>query len=46
VADVSERLGLPKLPPTEVMLYNRTTEPRTREAARILVAALRAMVTS
>lgn len=44
IVDVGERLGLPKLPPTEVMLYNRTSEPRTREAVRILAAALRAMV--
>ncbi|GGA09218.1 LysR family transcriptional regulator [Dyella caseinilytica] len=43
ITDVSERLGLPKLPLTEVMLYNRIVEPRTREAVRILVAALRAM---
>lgn len=44
VADVSERLGLPKLAVTEVVLYNRATDARTREAVRILAAALRAMV--
>jgi DNA-binding transcriptional LysR family regulator len=42
ITDVGERLGLPKLPLTEVMLYNRAIDARTREAVRILVAALRA----
>ncbi|GLQ96890.1 LysR family transcriptional regulator [Dyella mobilis] len=41
MADVGERLGLPRLPLTEVMLYNRTADARTREAVRILVAALK-----
>ncbi|HET7332932.1 LysR family transcriptional regulator [Dyella sp.] len=44
--EVGERLGLPKLPLTEVMLYNRVADPRTREAVRILAAALRASVAS
>lgn len=44
VTDVGDRFGLPKLSVTEVMLYNRATDPRTREAVRILAAALRAMV--
>lgn len=42
--DVGARLGLPALPPIEVALYTRAPEPRTREAIRILVAALRASV--
>lgn len=42
IVDVGERLGLPKLPLTELALYQRTVEPRTREAVRILAAALRA----
>jgi DNA-binding transcriptional LysR family regulator len=41
IVDVSERLGLPKLPITEVTLYNRATGPRMQEAVRILTAALR-----
>jgi DNA-binding transcriptional LysR family regulator len=40
--DVGARLGLPEIPPIEIALYTRTTEPRTCEAIRILVAALRA----
>jgi DNA-binding transcriptional LysR family regulator len=41
IVDISERLGLPKLPMTEVMLYNRSTGPRMHEVVRILAAALR-----
>jgi DNA-binding transcriptional LysR family regulator len=43
--DVGDRLGLPRLPVTEVVLYNRAVDVRTREAVRILAAALRAMAT-
>lgn len=46
VIDVSERLGLPRLPVTDVMLYSRATEARPREAVRIVAAALRAMAAS
>lgn len=42
LADVGERLELPSLPLTEVMLHHRVTEPRMRGAVRILAAALRA----
>ncbi|HKT29143.1 MAG TPA: hypothetical protein VJR68_13320, partial [Dyella sp.] len=42
LVDVSERLGLPRLPLTEVMLHHRVTDPRMRGAVRILAAALRA----
>jgi len=44
--DVGARLGLPQLPPIEITLYTRTTEPRTREAIRILVAALRTTISN
>jgi DNA-binding transcriptional LysR family regulator len=44
--DVGARLGLPEIPPIEIALYTRTTDPRTREAIRILVAALRATTSS
>ncbi|SFR90629.1 DNA-binding transcriptional regulator, LysR family [Dyella sp. OK004] len=42
LVDIGDRLGLPRLPMTEVVLYNRATDTRTREAVRVLAAALRA----
>lgn len=42
IVDVGERLGLPKLPLSEVMLYDRTNEKRASGAVRILAATLRA----
>ena len=42
LVDAGERLHLPRLPLTEVMLHHRVSEPRMRGAVRILAAALRA----
>jgi DNA-binding transcriptional LysR family regulator len=42
--EIGSRLGLPSLPPIEIALYTRASEPRTCEAIRILVAALRAAI--
>ena len=40
--DLGPRLGLPKLPGGEVMLYSSLTDPRARGAMRTLGAAFRA----
>ncbi|WP_397449024.1 LysR family transcriptional regulator [Pseudomonas sp. NA-150] len=39
--DVGERLGLPPMPASDIVLYSRATEPRTREMLRALGAAFR-----
>ncbi len=44
IVDVGESLGLPRLPLTRIVLHQRTGDPRTREAVRILAAALKASV--
>jgi len=46
IVDVGERLGLPRMPLTRIVLHQRSTDPRTREAVRILAAALKASVTA
>ena len=44
IADVVEKLGLPRLPLTRIVLHQRGGDARTREAVRILAAALKASV--
>lgn len=44
IVDVGDRLGLPRLPLTRIVLLQRAGDPRTREAVRILAAALKASV--
>ncbi len=39
--DVSTQLGLPSLPPTEVLLYSKTSDPHARGALRTLAASFR-----
>jgi DNA-binding transcriptional LysR family regulator len=39
--DVSLRLGLPELPPSEVVLHSSLTDQRSRAALRVLAAAFR-----
>lgn len=43
--DVGERLGLPPMPPSAIVLYARATEVRSREMLRALGAAFRGAVT-
>src|SRR5471032_500111 len=42
--DVGERLGLPLLPLSQIVLHTRATEPRSREVLRALSAAFRGTV--
>jgi DNA-binding transcriptional LysR family regulator len=44
IVDVGECLGLPRLPFTEIVLHQQVSDPRTREAVRILAVALKASV--
>lgn len=46
IVDVGEQLRLPRLPLTRVVLHQRAADPRTREAVRILAAALKASVSA
>lgn len=41
VADVSERLGLPELPSSEIVLHSNLSDLRSRSAMRTLAAAFR-----
>lgn len=40
--EIGSRLGLPALPPVEIALYTRSSDPRMRDAVRVLAATLRA----
>ncbi|MGV8921456.1 MAG: LysR family transcriptional regulator [Pseudomonas sp.] len=42
--EVGARLGLPPMPASDIVLYSRATEPRTREMLRALGAAFRGAV--
>ena len=44
IVDVGEQLDLPRLPLTRIVLHQRSIDPCTREAVRILAAALKASV--
>jgi DNA-binding transcriptional LysR family regulator len=44
--DVGEKLGLPLLPRTKVMLYSRVSDARGKAAFRVLSAVFRGMVAS
>ena len=44
--DVGEKLGLPPLPRTKVMLYSRVSDARGKAAFRVLSAVFRGMVAS
>ncbi|MGG2473861.1 LysR family transcriptional regulator, partial [Rhizobium sp. BR5] len=37
--EVSQRFGLPPLPPTEIIMFSTLTDSRSREALRTLAAA-------
>jgi hypothetical protein len=39
--DVGQRLGLPALPPSRIVLHSTLTDQRSREALRTLAAAYR-----
>lgn len=43
VVEVGPRLGLPALPTKSLMLYNRASDPKARQALRTLVAAFRSV---
>jgi len=40
--EVSERFGLPALPPTEIVLLSTLSDPRSRAALKVLAGAFRA----
>lgn len=42
IVEVGDRLGLPALPPSEIVLHSRLSDPRSRGALRTLAAAFRA----
>jgi hypothetical protein len=44
MSDVGTRLGLPELPPSEIVMFVRTSSPATSAAARALEAAIRTML--
>lgn len=44
MADVGPRLGLPELPPSEIVMFVRTGSPAAGAAARALAAAVRALL--
>jgi hypothetical protein len=39
--EVGEQMGLPLLPPSEIVLYARLADPRSRGALRAISAAFR-----
>ncbi|MHB8287025.1 MAG: LysR family transcriptional regulator [Caulobacteraceae bacterium] len=44
MADAGPRLGLPRLPPSEIVMFVRASSPPASAAARALEAAIRAML--